>query len=298
MKKILIIGANGLLGSETTVFFRKYKYNVVTVDKTELNITDIVQVKNFLQNNKPDVIINCAAFTNVDACETSTGKDLAMQINGQAPIDLVRLCLDENITCMHISTDYVFGDGSEMGHVESDIPEKPINVYGATKLKAEQGIIELCGGLNGSDFLLTEGEENSKIYIIRISWLFGKNSTNFVQKIINKSKEVEELKVVDDEVGCPTYTRDVVEVIKYLLENDTTSGIFHVCSSSSCSRYEFAKYILEKINANTKISKCSIDDFDREANIPKFSILLNTKLPLQRDWREMVDEYYRDYILN
>ncbi len=294
MKKILIIGANGLLGSETTVFFRKYKYNVVTVDKTELDITDIVQVKKFLQNHKPDALINCAAFTNVDACETSTGKDLAMQINGQAPIDLVRLCLDENITCIHISTDYVFGDGSEMGHVESDIPEKPVNVYGATKLKAEQGIVELCGGLEGSDFLLPKGEDDFKIYIIRISWLFGKNATNFVQKIINKSKVVDKLKVVDDEVGCPTYTRDVVEVMKYLLENDIASGIFHACSSNSCSRYEFAKYILEKINVNAKIFPCSIDDFDRKANIPKFSILLNTKLPPQRDWREMVDEYFID----
>ncbi len=288
MKKIAILGAGGLLGSEATVFFRNSRYEVIAVGSSSLDITDSVQVDNFLYQNKPDVVINCAAFTNVDACETKEGRELAIAINGQAPISLVKKCLQKNITCIHISTDYVFGDSNELGHVESDIPIMPLNFYGKTKLQAEQGIIDLCGGLASSDFK----NKNSKIYVVRISWLFGKNATNFVQKIINKSKVVDELKVVDDEVGCPTYTRDVVEVMKYLLENNIAPGFFHVCSSSACSRYEFAKYILEKINANTKISSCSIDDFDRKANIPKFSILLNTKLSPQRDWREMIDEYF------
>lgn len=290
MKKIAILGAGGLLGSEATVFFRDAGYEVIAIDNSSLDVTNVVEVKIFLDDTKPDAVINCAAFTNVNACETQEGKKQAMMVNGQAPIDLIEKCLERNIACIHISTDYCFGDSKKSGHIESDVPEKPMNIYGESKLKAEKGIIELCGGLEDSNFR----NDNSKIYIIRISWLFGKNATNFVQKIINKSEEVEELKVVDDETGCPTYTRDVVKVMKVLLEESIPPGIFHVASNESCSRYEFAKYILEKINSKVEISPCSLDDFKRDANIPEFSILRNTKLtPNNRHWRAMIDDFFK-----
>jgi len=288
MKKVLIIGSQGMLGSTAVDFFTTKNFSVVGVDKSaEFDFTDKNHIKNLLKKNKPDVVINCAAFTNVDACETTTGLSVATTVNAQAPVNLVEICLNLNIHCVHISTDYVFGDNVEFGHIESDIPIQAMNAYGHTKLAAEQGIIILCGGLDSSNFQ----NQNASVYIIRISWLFGHGGKNFLQKILVKAETELALKVVTDEIGCPTYTQDVIKTINYILENKLATGIYHVISRDICSRYDFAQYALEKINSQTVVQPCKLSDFPRVAKINNFSILKNTKLPEQRSWREMVDDF-------
>ncbi len=288
MQKIIVIGAKGMLGSAVTAFFVEKNIKVIGVDKSDdFDFTKKDDIKELLEKIKPDVVINCAAYTDVDGCETEEGFAIAGLVNSQAPIDLVEICLDLDITCIHISTDYVFSDNSESGYAEDSILSSAINKYGQTKLDAERGIIELCGGLEGSDFK----NKDSKIYVIRISWLFGEGGANFIQKIIAKSKTELELSVVDDEVGCPTYTVDIVKAMDNILENNLNFGIYHVISCEVCSRYDLAKYLLDKISPEVRINKSKLADFSRKAVVPNFSILKNTKLPKQRHWEEMVDDF-------
>ena len=291
MQKIIVIGSNGMLGSEVTAFFVKKKCHVVGLDRAdEFDFTDKNIVKNKLEELKPDVVINCAAFTDVDGCETEKGLSVAKSVNAQAPVDLVEICLELNIACIHISTDYIFGDNISAGHIESDLSTGSMNAYGQTKLEAEKGITELCGGLEEFDKSSFDNKD-SKVYIIRISWLFGKGGENFVNKIITKAKNNEDLSVVDDEVGCPTYTYDVAKAMDYILEDDLKPGIYHVTSNNSCSRYDFAKYIINKIYPDINVKPCELADFSRKAKVPNFSILRNRKLPKQRSWEEMVDDF-------
>jgi dTDP-4-dehydrorhamnose reductase len=182
----------------------------------------------------------------------------------------------EDIPFIHISTDYIFGDNLEEGYPEDYDHFKPLSVYGESKLEGEKKV----------------QEENEDSFIFRTSWLFGPGATNFIDKISKYARELPELKVVTDEIGCPTFVGDLSERILLAIEGKIAPAIYHACSSNFLSRYEFAKEILELQNINTPINECKLEDFDRKAQVPNISIMLNTKLPKARTSREMLEEYF------
>jgi dTDP-4-dehydrorhamnose reductase len=277
-KKVLVFGSSGMLGSYfTNLLEEKYdEFEVIENDIAEggVDITDEQQVRNAIYESEVDYVVNCAAYTDVNGAEENS--EIAFKVNGDAPGHMAQACHHLDIPFIHISTDYVFGDNREKGYPEDYDEFNPMNVYGVSKLEGEQQVLEVGG----------------KNYILRTSWLFGPGATNFIDKISKYAKELDELKVVTDEVGCPTYVGDLSKVIVSALKEEIEPGIYHVCSKDSLSRYEFAKEILELQGIDTPIKKAKLEDFSRAAKVPHISILLNTKLDEARSSEEILKEYF------
>lgn len=259
--KTLIIGSNGMLGSDLCKVFP----DAVKLTHHDLDITDREQVIESILKIKPDVVINAAAYTNVDGCEDN--KELAFQVNGYGPGYIAKACARAGAALVHFSTDYVF-DGSKKEYIESDIPN-PINVYGDSKLLGEKKIVE-----NMDDYR-----------IVRISWLFGIHGKNFVETMIKLSGEMDTVKVVNDQFGKPTYTMDLANKVKEIIELDP--GIYHITNDGICSWYEFASSIIDNV------VPCTSEEFQRKAKRPKYSVLVNTKTEPMRHWREALTDYLR-----
>jgi len=277
-KKILVFGSNGMLGNYLCKMLQSKNYLVMENDRTSggIDITNKDLVNKIVKETNPDSVVNCAAYTNVDKAEDE--KEIAIRVNADAPKYMAEVCNILNIPFIHISTDYVFGDNGEEGYPEDYTHFNPLNVYGESKLHGEINV-------------LTSKPDS---YIFRTSWLFGPNATNFIDKITKYAKELPELKVVTDEIGCPTYVKDLSENILLALNGDLKPQIYHVCSSNSLSRFEFAKEILSLQNINTPIKECKLQDFPRKAKIPHISILRNTKLKEARTSTEMLTDYFSE----
>jgi dTDP-4-dehydrorhamnose reductase len=278
-KKVLVFGSSGMLGSYfTNLLEEKYdEFEVIRNDIAEggVDITVEQQVRNAIYESEVDYVVNCAAYTDVNGAEENS--EIAFKVNGDAPGHMAQACHHLDIPFIHISTDYVFGDNREKGYSEDYDEFNPMNVYGVSKLEGEQQVLE-AGGKN---------------YILRTSWLFGPGATNFIDKITKYAKELDELKVVTDEVGCPTYVKDLSEGMLLALKGEIGPGIYHVCSKDSLSRYEFANEILELQRIDTPIKEAKLEDFERKAKVPHISILLNTKLDEARSSKEMLKEYFK-----
>jgi dTDP-4-dehydrorhamnose reductase len=260
--KTLIIGSSGMLGSDLCKTFP----DAVKLTHHDLDITDREQVIESILKIKPDVVINAAAYTNVDGCEDN--KELAFQVNGYGPGYIAEACARAGAKLVHFSTDYVF-DGSKKEYVESDIPD-PINVYGDSKLLGEKKIIE-----NMDDYR-----------IVRISWLFGIHGKNFVETMLKLSGEMDTVKVVNDQFGKPTYTMDLASKVKEIIGLDP--GIYHITNDGICSWYEFASSIINNV------IPCTSEEFPRKAKRPKYSVLVNTKAEPMRHWREALKDYLQE----
>lgn len=260
--KTLIIGSSGMLGSDLCKTFP----DAVKLTHRDLDITDREQVIESILKIKPDVVINAAAYTNVDGCEDN--KELAFQVNGYGPGYIAEACARAGAKLVHFSTDYVF-NGSKKEYVESDIPD-PINVYGDSKLLGEKKIIE-----NMDDYR-----------IVRISWLFGIHGKNFVETMLKLSGEMDTVKVVNDQFGKPTYTMDLASKVKEIIELDP--GIYHITNDGICSWYEFASSIIDNV------IPCTSEEFPRKAKRPKYSVLVNTKTGPMRHWKEALKDYLQE----
>ena len=257
--KVLILGANGMLGRDLATVFPGARL----CGHKDLDITDEAAVRAYILELKPDLVINAAAYTNVDGCEDEP--KTAFAVNGDAPGYIAAACREAGARLVHYSTDYVF-DGSKKEYVESD-ETNPINVYGASKLRGEQKIARCMDDYR----------------IIRTSWLFGRHGKNFVDTILDLSQRMEEVRVVDDQVGRPTYTRDLAQKTAELV--GCPPGIYHVTNDGVCSWYEFARAFID--NA----VPCSSAEFPRRAKRPAYSVLVNTKTPPLRHWREALADY-------
>ncbi len=206
--KILLLGKNGMLGSQfLKILSGSSDFEMYAFSKDDLDITNKSDLDNILNKISPDFLINCAAYTAVDECETN--KDLAFNINADAVKKMAEICDKKNICLIHFSTDYVFDGSKEQGYKENDIPS-PINIYGESKLKGEKFITK----------------NMSKYYIIRTSWLFGENGKNFVDTMIKLAKERPELNIVDDQIGSPTYTKDLAEAVSKYFLNPLKTALF------------------------------------------------------------------------
>lgn len=256
--KVIILGAYGMLGYDLQHVFP----DAVFYGK-ELDITCKEKVVKTILSGKPDVVINAAAYTDVDGCEDNA--DHAFRVNGEGLLNIVEACHKTSTRLVHYSTDYVF-DGTKEEYLESDTPN-PINIYGRSKMFGEQKI-----------------QENMLNYlIIRTSWLFGTKGANFVDTMLKLSGQMDEVKVVDDQFGKPTYTMDLAKKTKDII--DMESGIYHLTNEGVCSWYEFASAIIPNV------VPCSSEEFIRKAKRPKYSVLKNTKTQPMRHWREALNDY-------
>ncbi len=279
---ILLIGKKGMLGSMLYESLVNSNFNVIGLGSSELDITDYEKVRSVIKDTQPSMIINTAAYTNVNEAENN-GKSINYKVNHIGVKNLVDAANLTDAIFFHISTDYVFGQNSKSGYKEDEVPINPINEYGKAKRLGEMEA-EHC---------------KNKFFICRTSWLFGPNRANFVTKIFELSNAKDEIQVVSDEYGVPTYTKDVSDMITYMIRNveKLTSGYYHLVNDGTCSRFDEASEIIKFAGLKTKILEKKLEDFDRKAKVANYSILLNTKLPKLRDWKSALQEYMNDYLL-
>ncbi len=261
MSRLLITGKNGQLGSELQDLQHKHpQYEMIFVDREEMDLSNSEQILKVLNDQKPGIIINAGAYTAVDKAETE--QELCDLINHKAVEIMGEWAAKNNAKIIHISTDYVFNGTSEIPFKETDATD-PINVYGLTKLKGEQA-------------LQTSG---AAYVIIRTAWVYSTYGANFVKTMMRLMNERDEIGVVADQVGTPTYARDLAQVIMDVVEADAfTQGIYHYSNEGKISWYDFAAAIKEIKGYKTKINAISSDAFPTPANRPNFSLLDKTKI--------------------
>lgn len=293
MHTVIVLGHTGLLGTQVAQHLTQQGYTVIgkSINADGFDITKESEITKLIATHTPLAIVNCTAFTNVEACEDTDGFEQARILNGTAPTELVRMCKENNVHVVHVSTDYVFNENSEDGYTEDQVPQEPMNAYGETKLLGERGITDVMGGIQGSSFNIQE----PRAYIVRTQWLFGEGAQNFIAKITARAKEYDHIDVVDDEYGCPTSVTYVAECIAYVLQNLPDGGIYHAISSNSCSRFEFAQEILALQKITTPVHRATLNTFKRKAHIAHYSILKNTKFPNQPTWQEMLKNFFESH---
>ena len=256
--KILITGANGMLAKAVRNELKDEE--LILTDVAELDITNIDAVRNFVKENKPQYIINCAAYTAVDKAEEQL--ELARKVNALGPKNLAIVANEEDATLIHISTDYVFGGAKSVEEDYTEMEEKnPESVYGVTKLEGENAIID-------STF---------KYYIFRTAWLYG-DGNNFVRTMLKLGKEKAEINVVSDQHGSPTYAVDLASIIHQAIEKQIPYGIYHTTNMGYTTWYEFTKKIFEKVNYSCKVNPVTSEEFNSAAKRPKNSKLSKKKL--------------------
>lgn len=287
--KILITGSKGQLGTQLINVLKKGNSEIGSVpvkvknaevigyDVDELDIIDLSSVRKVLNKEKPQVVVNCAAYTNVDACESNY--DLAYKINSIGPRNLAIVCEEIGAKLIHISTDYVFkGDGT-IPYKECDITS-PVSAYGKTKLLGEQFVREF----------------SSKYFIVRTSWLYGYHGNNFVKTIMKAGKEKGHLTVVSDQRGNPTNAEDLIHHIIKLMPTEEY-GVYHCTGEGECSWYDFAKSIIEFSGINCTVEPITSEQLNRAAKRPAFSSLDNMMLRCtvgneMRQWKEALRVFF------
>lgn len=263
MSNILITGANGQLGNEVRSLAQHHD-NYIFTDVAELDITDKDAIDAFVLEHHIHVIVNCAAYTNVDKAEDDIAT--ADLINHQAVRNLALACKKANAFLIHISTDYVFQGDKNTPCMETEATS-PLGVYGKTKLAGEESIKEVLG-------------DTSKYLIFRTAWLYSEFGNNFVKTMRKLTAERENLQVVFDQVGTPTYAGDLAQAIYWIIEHklyEIHSGIYHFSNEGVCSWYDFAKEIAELSGNTCNIAPCHSNEFPSKVKRPSFSVLDKTK---------------------
>jgi len=279
--KILILGSQGGLGTQLTKIFAAP--DLLTWDRAEADFLNIPDLLVKLDIAKPDVIINAVAYNAVDKCETEPAElDIALKLNFDLPRVLAQWCDINKATLVHYSTDYVFSGSLEKSEFVETDTTNPINKYGETKAMGEKAILDY---------------PNLKYYIIRLSKLFGPKGSSahtkasFFDIMLNLAQTNSELKVVDEELSCFTYSPDLAVATKNLLDQKQPSGIYHLTNSGSCTWYESILELKKIANLSVAVKPIKGSDLSRAARRPKFSVLKNTKYPQLRDYREALAEY-------
>ena len=241
--KILVTGANGMLAKEVKEKFEK-ENEIIATDVAELDITNEEAVSNFINATKPDYIINCAAYTAVDKAEENY--ELAEKINGDGPRNLAKAAKESGAKLVHISTDYVFGGDLDVSKdYKEDDTKAPVTVYGKTKLHGEEGIIANMG----------------EYYIFRTAWLYGVGGNNFVKTMTKLGSTRDEINVVSDQHGSPTYAKDLTEIIYQAIEKKIPYGIYNATNEGYTTWYEFTKEILAEQGIECKINPVTTDEY-------------------------------------
>lgn len=278
MKKIIVTGCNGQLGRAVNLFFRDNKdISFVNTDVGELDITNIDKVMELAREVQPYAIINCAAHTGVDACETEYDK--AFKINAIGPRNLSIAARETGAKLMHISTDYVFDGKGTRPYVETDATN-PQGAYGSTKLAGENFV---------KDFA-------DRYFILRTAWLYG-DGKNFAKTMLRLSETNEKVRVVGDQFGSPTSASELTKAINALLFTENY-GMFHATCEGSCSWAEFAREVFRLAGKTTKVEAITTEEFGAPAPRPAYSILENRMFKLTTDfmfadWHDAIAEYMK-----
>lgn len=278
MKKIIVTGCNGQLGRAVNLFFKDNKdISFVNTDVGELDITNIDKVMELAREVQPYAIINCAAHTGVDACETEYDK--AFKINAIGPRNLSIAARETGAKLMHISTDYVFDGKGTRPYVETDATN-PQGAYGSTKLAGENFV---------KDFA-------DRYFILRTAWLYG-DGKNFAKTMLRLSETNEKVRVVGDQFGSPTSASELAKAINALLFTENY-GMFHATCEGSCSWAEFAREVFRLAGKTTKVEAITTEEFGAPAPRPAYSILENRMFKLTTDfmfadWHDAIAEYMK-----
>ena len=256
--KILVTGVKGQLGYDVVKALESRGYQPVGVDREEMDLMNNNMIQNFIMNLKPEAIIHCAAYTAVDQAEDEV--EICYQINAEAVKVMAECAKKLDIPMIYISTDYVFDGTKASEYVETDIPN-PINVYGASKLKGEQYVQQLL----------------EKFYIVRISWVFGINGNNFIKTMQRLGNEQDQLNIIHDQVGSPTYTAHLAPLLVDMIETDQY-GIYHATNEGYCSWYEFADEIFKQSQLDVMLHPITTDQYKTKAKRPLNSQMSKQKL--------------------
>lgn len=281
-KKILLLGAKGMLGQELLrVFDADAAYTVTAWDREEIDVTDFDDVEKKVAELLPDIILNAVAYNAVDQCESDDSEYVkASVLNAAVPKKLAQI--SQKIGCMlvHYSTDYVFDGEQKTGYDEEALPS-PLSRYGETKLAGERGALS----------------ESPRAYVVRLSKLFGKPAASalgkrsFFDVMLEKGRAQSEVQVVDDERSAFTYAPDLAEATKTLLEDNAPYGTYHLPNEGGATWYEATQELYQLARMETKVTPVTIDTFPRPAKRPRVSVLLNTKRPKLRPYPEALAEY-------
>lgn len=280
--KYLITGANGQLATEfKKVLSSNASIEVLSLSKDKLNIADAGSVYDLVSSYKPDVIINCAAYNNVDGAETDF--NTALNVNGDGVANLARAANNVGALIVHYSTDYVFDGNKEDFYNENDMTN-PISKYGESKLAGERSLIN----------------ETENYLLFRVSWIFGDGRQNFLHKLLEWSQKNKKLKIVFDQVSVPTYTEDIVKITRRAIDKGVC-GVFHLTNSGYASRYEVARYFFEHLGRDNLLLPVSSEYFKTPARRPYFSAMSNKKISKILDveiphWKDAIDRYVKKYI--
>ncbi|WP_042462510.1 dTDP-4-dehydrorhamnose reductase [Neobacillus dielmonensis] len=277
--KVVVTGAAGQLGQDVVLELERKNHQVIGTDRDKLDITIEADVLAFMNEVKPDVILHCAAYTNVDAAEGN--EELAYLINGLGTKYLAKAAKQAGAKLLYISTDYVF-DGTATEPYEVGHPTAPLGAYGRTKLAGEEFV----------------KEQLENFYIVRTAWVFGAYGQNFVKTMLRLGKERGEVGVVHDQMGSPTYTVDLAKFMVELMETEKY-GIYHATNSGICSWYDFAVEIFNQAGLHVKVNPLTTEEFPRPAARPKYSVLSKKKIDEQgltplRDWKEALAAYLKE----
>lgn len=262
--KILVIGANGQLGSDLHKVFRAAGDNVTAVTHAQMDVCNDEQVAKTLDEIKPEVVLNTAAFHKVEECEKKP--ELAFQVNASAPMKLAQACQKSGAVIVHFSTDYAFGGyAHDKPFVETDKPA-PLNVYGVSKVAGEDLV----------------AYNTDRYFVLRVCGLYGIAGSsgkggNFVENMLKKALAGDPIKVVDDQVLTPTYTVDLAEAVRKLVLSGKF-GLYHLSSDGQCSWHEFTRYIFECAGVKANLSPCKTTDFFSPVKRPAYSVLSKSKL--------------------
>ena len=260
--KVVVTGKGGQLASELESL-KGFDPNWTFLSEQDLDITDKLSVVGFFELNRFDLVINCAAYTAVDKAEDE--KELAFKVNSEGTKNLLEACERMDAKFIHYSTDYVFDGSSKEPYTELDTPN-PNSVYGASKRKGEEYILK---------------NNKVKSVILRTSWVYSSYGNNFVKTMIRLGSEKKELGIVSDQIGSPTYAKDLAKDTLNILNNEnyqwSRGDVFHYSNNGSCSWYEFADIIFEKTNTYVKLKKLKTEDYPTKARRPKYSLLDKSK---------------------
>nr|WP_288564024.1 dTDP-4-dehydrorhamnose reductase [uncultured Romboutsia sp.] len=276
MNNILVTGSTGQLGSDVVKELLKRGYSTLSPNRSEFNLCSEDSIRNYILNSNCEAIVHCAAYTQVDKAEDE--KDLCIKINATATKHIVKCAKILDIPMIYISTDYVF-DGTKDGEYTENDETNPINIYGESKLAGEKYVQEIL----------------DKYYIVRTSWVFNINGKNFIETMLRLSKANNQLSIVNDQIGSPTYTKDLSRLLVDMLET-SKYGLYHATNEGYCSWYEFANTIFKLANINIDIRAINSNEYASRAKRPLNSKLSKDKLieygfkPLPH-WEDALKDY-------
>lgn len=279
--KILVTGVKGQLGYDVIKVLNRRNIECLGVDIDDFDITDFDATQKFIKNYNPTAIIHCSAYTAVDKAEDN--KELCRLVNFQGAKNIALVCKEIDAKMIYISTDYIFPG---VGDLEYEINDEvaPLSVYGQTKLEGEIAVKDIL----------------NKYFIVRISWVFGKNGNNFIKTMLRLGKEKQEVNVVCDQIGSPTYTADLAVLLCDMVITNKY-GIYHATNEGLCSWAEFAQEIFRQANYNTKVNFITTDMYPTKAKRPENSRMSKKSLDLNGfnrlpDWKDALSRYLKEIL--